>query len=240
LRNRIKMLFQVIEERSPAAANLLRRATGRLHTRSISKRIAGKNNSITYKNGFLSRVLFDIAGNQNRISIADDCRLNGLTFYIRGNNNRVSIGEHCRFGPSSSIWIDDNDCELVIGEFSSFEKVSLALPESGTRIEIGERCMFAYDIDVRTGDSHSIVSAGTGERLNYGQDIHIADHVWVGAHCLILKGTCIASDSVIAAGAVVTNAFEEPGIVIGGNPAKVLKEGINWARERLPKPELPG
>lgn len=95
--------------------------------------------------------------------------------------------------------------------------------------------MFAYDIDVRTGDSHSIISTASNERLNHAQDVVIGDHVWVAAHCIILKGVRIPEDSVIATGSVVTGSYQTPGILIGGNPARQLKEGISWVRERIPK-----
>ncbi len=92
--------------------------------------------------------------------------------------------------------------------------------------------MFAYDIDVRTGDSHSIISRTNNERINYAKDVVIDDHVWIGAHCIILKGSFISEDSVVATGSVVTQRFEEKGIIIGGNPAKKIKDQISWDRER--------
>ncbi len=93
--------------------------------------------------------------------------------------------------------------------------------------------MFARDIDVRTGDSHSIVSQQSGERINRARDVSIGNHVWVAAHCSILKGVSIADDSVVATGSIVTRSFEKSGIIIGGNPAAELKQGIHWLRERI-------
>ena len=93
--------------------------------------------------------------------------------------------------------------------------------------------MFAYDIDLRTGDSHSIIDCQTQERLNFAKDIEIGNHVWVATRCLILKGAKVADNSVIASGSIVTKSFSEPGVVIAGNPAKVVKEGITWSRDRV-------
>jgi len=58
--------------------------------------------------------------------------------------------------------------------------------------------------------------------------------VWVGARALILKGTRVPPDSVVAAAAVVTQAFDEPGVVLAGHPARVVKRGIRWTPERVP------
>ena len=159
--------------------------------------------------------------------------MNNVTFYMRGDNHLVIIKSGCRFNDKSEIWIEDSDCSLSIEEGSSFESVHLALTETGSKISIGRDCMFASDIDVRTGDSHSIISEKTGERINRAKDVRIGNHVWVAAHCVLLKGVSIADNSVIATGSVVTRSFEKSGVIIGGNPAVQLKEEINWLRERV-------
>ncbi len=166
--------------------------------------------------------------------------MNDVRFYIRGNNHRILIGRDCRFNRGGNIWFEDNDCSLLIGEKSTFENVHLALTEPGSQIKIGRDCMFANDIDVRTGDSHSIILQQSNERINYAEDIFIADHVWIAAHTILLKGSSIPENSVVASGSVVTKRFETKGIIIGGNPAKQLREGITWTRERIYKGGQPG
>ena len=93
--------------------------------------------------------------------------------------------------------------------------------------------MLAYDIDVRTGDSHSIISSETGERLNYEKDIIIGDHVWVAAHSYLLKGAIIGDNSVVATGSIVAGEFPDSNIIIGGSPAKIIKRGVTWDRRRI-------
>jgi acetyltransferase-like isoleucine patch superfamily enzyme len=44
---------------------------------------------------------------------------------------------------------------------------------------------------------------------------------------VILKGTTIGSGSVVAAGSVVKGEFPS-NVLIGGNPARILKENVNW------------
>lgn len=50
----------------------------------------------------------------------------------------------------------------------------------------------------------------------------IEDDVWVGAHCIILKGVTIGARSVIGAGSVVTKSIPAD-CVAAGNPCKVIK-----------------
>jgi acetyltransferase-like isoleucine patch superfamily enzyme len=125
------------------------------------------------------------------------------------------------------------DVSLTIGENSTFEDVHFALTESGSRIDIGQDCMFANDIDVRTGDSHSILSQESGKRINYAENVIIGNHVWIAAHSIILKGARIAENSIVGTGSVVTRKFDKPGIIIAGNPAIQLKDGVTWSRERV-------
>jgi len=51
----------------------------------------------------------------------------------------------------------------------------------------------------------------------------VGDDVWIGANVVLVAGVNIGSHSVIAAGAVVTKDVPEYSVV-GGNPAKVLRD----------------
>ena len=208
-----------------------------LETKSIVRSIHGERNSIRYKDTRLKSVKFDILGSGNRILIKPGCVLNNVTFYIRGDNHRILIEDRCQFNGGGNIWLEGDRCSLEIGRESTFENVHLALTEQGSKLSIGQNCMFAYSIEVRTGDSHSVISRETNERINHAKDVKIGDHVWVAAHCIILKGVSIAADSIVATGSVVTKSFVAEGIVIGGNPAVKLREGITWSRERIRRSE---
>ncbi|NUT00946.1 MAG: acyltransferase [Sphingomonas sp.] len=52
--------------------------------------------------------------------------------------------------------------------------------------------------------------------------IEIGSNVWVGAHCVILPGSVIGDDAVIAAGSVVRGTVP-PGEIWGGVPARKIK-----------------
>lgn len=228
----MKNFLKRIVTKIPFAGAFARRLYRRRNTVNVTRKVKG-GNSINYEGAKLSSVIFDIEGENSKITIGENCSLSNFKFYIRGNNHLVLIYPNCIFRDGGEIWIEDSDCSLIIKENSTFEKVHLALTEPKSKIFIGRDCMFANDIDVRTGDSHSIISQQTGERINFAKDISIGKHVWVAAHCIILKGANIADNSIVATGSVVTKSFEKPGIIIGGNPAIQLKEGVNWLRERI-------
>ena len=65
------------------------------------------------------------------------------------------------------------------------------------------------------------------------KSIVIGDRVWIGNQATILKGSKVANDSIVSTGSIVTKEFVTSNIIIGGKPAKVLKEDVNWKHERI-------
>jgi acetyltransferase-like isoleucine patch superfamily enzyme len=156
-----------------------------------------------------------------------------VSFLIRGDNNVITISQGVKFNYGGSLHVEDNDCLIDIRDHSTFEDAHIAVTESGSQISIGKDCMFAYDIDVRTGDSHSIIDTRTNKRINPAGNVKIGDHVWIAPHCTILKGVEIKSNSIVATRSVVTSSYSQEGVIIGGSPSKILKENITWDRKRI-------
>jgi acetyltransferase-like isoleucine patch superfamily enzyme len=120
----------------------------------------------------------------------------------------------------------------MIGAGTTIVKAHFAVTEPGSQIEVGPQCMFAHDIELRCGDSHSIIDLQTGNRINYAQNIRLGQHVWVAAGATILKGVEIGNDCVVASRALVTHSFPA-NCLIGGVPADLLRQQITWQRERI-------
>lgn len=53
--------------------------------------------------------------------------------------------------------------------------------------------------------------------------IKICSNAWIGMNCIILKGVTIGEGAIIGAGSVVTKDVV-PWTIVGGNPARVIKE----------------
>lgn len=168
------------------------------------RRITGHGNKIDIpSNIWMKDCKIEIVGDNNLISVAPMVRLDGVKFYIEGSNNVIRINRNVIIGDGSLLWMEDKGCEISIDEGSTFGSVHLAATEDGSSIQIGKDCMFSNDIDVRTGDSHSIINLQTGERTNRAKDVVIGNHVWCGAHSSILKGANIPNDVVIATRSIV-------------------------------------
>ncbi len=200
---------------------------------SIKKDIKGKNNTLNMTNTIMLNVKFEIKGNNNQILIEEGSVLKNVRFFIRGDNHTVHIGKNCRFANGSLIWFEDNNCSLIIGDNTLVEDVHFAITEPFSKIVIGKNCMFSHEIDIRTGDSHSIIDKISKKRINYAKNITIGDYVWIAADCKILKGVSIPDNCVIGTSTVVTKSIKDENSISVGNPAKIVKKNIEWKVERI-------
>ncbi len=91
-----------------------------------------------------------------------------------------------------------------------------------TPVNIGNRCLFGPHVQLYAA-THPLDAKTRGTLLENGKPITIGDDVWVGGGAIICPGVTIGSRSVVAAGAVVTKDVPSD-VVMGGNPAKIIKE----------------
>ncbi len=60
-------------------------------------------------------------------------------------------------------------------------------------------------------------------------DTRIGARCFIGAHSIILPGLTIGDGSIVGAGSVVTEDVP-PGVIVAGNPARVIRTGIKTYR----------
>ena len=194
------------------------------------RKIVGDNN-IIYNEGSFKNVIIDIAGENNKITVGQHSHITNVTFFIRGDNHSVDIGQNC-FVSGGSFWFEDDNCKIIIGSKTTVESAHFAAVESYSVINIGEDCMLATNIEIRTSDSHSIIDSNTMKRINDPGNVIIGNHVWIAASVSILKGVSIGNNSIVGTGSVVSRNIPS-GVIAVGMPARVVKENVTWCRERL-------
>lgn len=113
---------------------------------------------------------------------------------------------------------ESDDGEITIGDYV------LITPgcriSASHQIRIGNSVMMANGVYITDSDWH-----GVYDRVNRPKEptpVHIADNVWLGDHCTILKGVTIGENSIVGANAVVTRDVPA-NVVVAGNPAKLVK-----------------
>lgn len=88
------------------------------------------------------------------------------------------------------------------------------------RIMIGDDCLITHGCAIvsHDGASRMINPDDKGEG-----SVVIGNNVFVGVHSIILPNVSIGDNTVIGAGSVVTKNVP-PGVLVLGNPARVVKE----------------
>lgn len=171
-------------------------------------------------------------GNDNQLIIGDFSRLIGCKVYIHGSHNRIRIGDRC-WCDRTDFYIEDDNNIIEIANHSAINATVHFAAIEGTEILVGTECLFSGNIDIRTGDSHTIMDLGTKKRINPSESVSIGNHVWVGTGVTMLKGSIIPDNCIVGARSLVTKRYETTNCVIAGSPAKEVKCGIDWQAQRI-------
>jgi len=131
------------------------------------------------------------------------------TWSGKGMNGKISVGNYCLMSPGTTITAADS-------------------------ITIGDNCMFAASCYIADSDWHGLYNRLRPFRCT--KPIVLKDNVWIGHGAKVGKGITIGENSVVAAGAVVVKDVPA-NVVVGGNPAKVIKT-INPDRRMLKREYL--
>lgn len=189
----------------------------------------GRGNKIAIGTGVKGQPKISVMGNNNRLNIGDDALLNTSVIEIRGSNCCIEIGKACKL--QGAFRVRASFSNLFIGANTSTMNAMISLHESGT-ISIGMDCMFSGDVRMDVSDMHSILDFETGQRINPAKDIYIGDHVWLAQGVTVGKGARINSGCVVGAKSLVLGEVPENSVA-AGVPARVLKNGVKWIRERV-------
>lgn len=199
------------------------------HIPIVNNRKKGKV-EISNSGSILVKCVIKSIGNNNKLVFGKGGVFNNCEFTILGDNNVISFANNC-LAKNGSFYIEDSNNSIVTKDNTLYAgSIHIACTE-GTNITIGNNCLFSSEVVIRSGDSHSIYN-NFGDRINQAKDVCIEDHVWVGHRAIITKGTHILNDSVVGTGSVVTRNFSESNCVIAGNPAEVIRENVNWDKDR--------
>lgn len=186
--------------------------------------------NIIWSGAFCKKIRVSNHGRDNQIVFGKGCRFEDCEINIYGDHNRVIIQNDC-VGHNLDLWISEGS-SVKIGEHTHFAgSIHLAATEE-KEISIGKRCLFASEIVVRTGDSHSVLD-NNGIRINYAKNVIIGNHVWTGQNTTILKGSAIGDDCIIGACSLLPGKTYPNNCAIAGNPAKVIKTEVTWDPQLL-------
>ena len=185
------------------------------------------------KNSLFRKSKITVKGKGSSVKIGNLCRFRNTVIEVFGNNSTVEIEDSVMVYERCYISIKGDNCHCVIGNKTTIGSASFFLEESNTDIHVGIDCMLGRDVCLQTTDFHSVVDATTGERINYPESVTVGNHVWLGYGVTLGKGVVVSDNSVVGEHALVNKKFMQSNICLAGIPAKIIKENINWSREKL-------
>lgn len=145
----------------------------------------------------------------SKVSIGDN-------FYLSSGNGVNHITSNLQ----ADVYVE-SQAMLAIGNNVGMSSTRIRVHESvtiGDNVKIGG-CVLITDTNGHPMDYVARRSSNEGTK---SAPVVIEDDVWVGAHCIILKGVTIGARSIIGAGSVVTKSIPAD-CVAAGNPCKVIK-----------------
>ena len=161
-----------------------------------------------------ARVVLGFTGTERR-----DSRAAYLSVHDGG---KLVLGEHVTIARGTAIVI--NGARLSIG--NNFFCNGDCFFTCDRDITIGNDNLYGWRVEMNTTDGHDIFE--NGQRKERSKPITIGNHVWICSGSHIGKGVVIADDCVVAQRSLVIKKHFTPHTLIGGMPAKDIKNGIAW------------
>lgn len=148
-------------------------------------------------------------------------RRNISELILCSNSNLIIDGNFALY-QGASVYVGENATLKIKG--NSFLNTNSVL-NCFNYIEIGDGTMISDDVRIQDSDNHIVIENGI-EKVST-KPIIIGNWVWIGKNVLILKGVTIGDGAIVAAGSVVVKDVEA-GTLVGGNPAKMIKQNVAW------------
>lgn len=168
-------------------------------------------NGVKYKNFSTIGIPYIMVSLGGKIRIGNN--------FIMNNNisgNPIGCYERCTIfvGPDAFINIGDN-VGISQSAIICHKKITI-----GNNVNIGGGTCI-YDTDFHSL-SPQIRNSEKDQQFKINKEVSIGDNVFIGAHCIILKGVTIGKNSIVGAGSVVTKSIPDNQIW-AGNPARYIK-----------------
>ena len=169
----------------------------------------------------------------NSVQIGTGCHMRGYVYFRNlGRKGSIRIGNHVNINSSMKSDPIGGQTRTILyvrkqGSIHICDGVGLSNTAivSESAVTIGEYSNIGGGTKIYDTDFHSI---RPDERLNGDTNVKsapvtIGKRVFIGGHCIILKGVTIGDGAVVGAGSVVTKDIPA-GEIWAGNPAVFVKK----------------
>ena len=169
----------------------------------------------------------------NKVKFGKNLNLYGVPVIFKKGGSQLNIGENCTIKSSflsnlvglsqrTIIVSRTEEAKINIGNNVGISGATIYARKS---ISIGDNTLIGGNVKIFDNDFHPIEveARNIDDKDAIGtREVVIGKDCFIGCNTLILKGTKIGDGSVVGAGSVVCGQFPG-GVVIAGNPARVIK-----------------
>ena len=148
--------------------------------------------------------------------------------FLKSQTSAVSFKQWCKFWLSrdKSCYWPVNGTSLVTHPQNIYVGINSKLGvqtnnyiQGNGGIYIGNYVTIARNVGIISAN-HDVYD----HSKHHGKEVRIDDYCWIGMNVVIMPGVHLGPRTIVGAGAVVTKSFPDGYCVIGGNPAKLIKE----------------
>lgn len=152
--------------------------------------------------------------------LKEDSLINALSY------EGVTIGDNFSLGERAVIectgTLNDVGKELIVGNNVGINRDCYIAVRG--KVTIGNDVIFGPGVKIFSENhNYDDIDIAIKDQGVTHADVTLGDDIWIGANTIILPGVTIGSGSILAAGCVV-NKDVEPYTIVGGIPAKKIKE----------------
>lgn len=167
--------------------------------------ILGKRIIVEYRTPLCNQ--YTIVSGKGKLILGKDCEFG---FRLGGRHRYGSIEIQPRY---------ENSKIKISNKVSTNNNIFIC---AANYIEIGENTLIGEGVTIMDHEPHGVNPESRRETGEIGE-VKIGNNVWIGNNVIILKNTIIGDNAIVAAGAVVRGEFPS-NVMIGGVPAKVIKD----------------
>lgn len=132
-----------------------------------------------------------------------------LKFRLGFINRTWPAHKNCTISNADNIYVGINS---LIGRSGNYI-------QGAGGIEIGNYTRVAVNCGILSSN-HDLYD----HNITHNAPVKIGDYCWIGMNSVVLPGVTLGTRTIVAAGSVVTKSFPDGFCVIGGSPAKIIKE----------------
>lgn len=182
------------------------------------KIIQTHKNCIMLKNfagGQFYRIKYGFGGSQHICS-------NKNSIILLGKKGQIEFNGYAEFAEGISIRCEYG--KISFGKNFSANKNCCFNCEYD--MKIGDDVLLGWNINFRDTDGHDVYI--DNKKSENQKKVVVGNHVWICSYVDLLKGAEIGNESVVAWKSCVIKPLNQDNCLIGGSPAKILKENIKW------------